>query len=393
MMYNNKIKKIKFYKFLWTFSLLLLISFLLSCSYDEPSQGSRFAISLEASDTIRIPTPNNIPEIAMSDKWSFDKDHLSFILSQENIKLYMYSFNKETWNNYNLSILSKNYISHSGLYGFLNDSILLYDLYNKNEVLLFNINSGSIVDKILMDEHYGIAHNSILKFYHNNEIIVLPVMYKNIFDDNYNEKSKTAVVIDWQSKNKIYIKNLKDIDTQNNRRVNTLIPDVLVDSGEIIVSYRNIDSLFSYDYNSHLRISKSCKDPFIINSLENKNLDNDFINAYLEEFNGLYKSILKDGPYFYRVSVSYPKFNGEIPSSEDELNNIMKNRQVTVSVLNERLDLITQSILKGINENNCFVRNGKIYLRSNHSSEGEILYIGYKVKKRKLTIEKQEVKL
>lgn len=367
-----------------TYIVVITISVILfhSCISNLNEKNPSYAYDLHIVDTININIANDIPEIAMSSKWSFNNDYLSFVTVDESVVLYRFKFSNNSWRIFNLSHLSKYYINQLGGYVFINDSSILLDHYPKGEILLFGLKSGSILQKIKIDNRFGIAHNDILKAYFDNKKLILPIMYMDIHDKAFNEKTKLAAIFNKKTNDIEYFGNYPSIGMTNEPRLNLMIPDITFDSVKMIVSFRNKDSIYSYNYSTETRESKICKDNFVNSNTKLNYTGDEMKDVFREEFHGLYKSIIHDKHYYYRVSVSYPDFNGDLPHLQSALNEITDSRQVTVTVLNKKLDIVAQSILPNINENNCFVRNEKIYLRSNQSSESRISFIGYKVQKK-----------
>lgn len=360
-----------------------MIISLITLSCGREINQDKFEYSLLNIDTIKIDVPTNIPEIAISDKWSYSNDILSFMTGSNNqTYLYCYQFDQQKFMVYRLSNLSKNLITHSASYGFIDDSTIVYDDYFKSELLVLSLNTGHVKKSYKYNELYGIAHNNTLKFYSDSLYFIWPFMYLKKDDPLFQSKTKLAMIVNKINNEKqIFGSYPSKIKINPESRLNLIIPDMICEKDKIVLNFRAEKELFVYSSKDSSIKSYPCKDPGV---LQNKNIHlsgDDIMDALEEELYGLYKTLLYDKKFkrYYRISVSYPDFQGDIPNSEEELQYLTKSRKVTVTVLNENFQIMAQSTLLNITENNPFIKNGILYMRRNIISEEVMHFIGFKL--------------
>lgn len=378
-MKNNATKN----KSVFPFSLYLMMSFLftLMVSCDEQRNKRKWEYTLVTKDTLTIDLPTNTPEIALSPKWSYSNGILSFMSEQHNENLlFSYHFDQQKFHTYALAKLSKGLINQASSFAFLNDSILIYDQYFNSELLLLSLKTGQIKNTYPYDELYGISHHSTLKFYSDSLQFIFPFMYLIIEDPLYLERSKLALVIHKQNGESQLIGSYpQKIMINPEPRLKIIVPDMICQKEQIVINFRGEKDLYVYSIQQDTLHEYPCEDPGVYQLTNRKSSGDDFEDAIMEELQGLYKTLLYDEKFhrYYRISVSYPGFRGDIPSSHEEFEAIGKNRKVTVTVMDEHFNILTQNTLTEINENNSFIREGLLYMRRNLNSEDKMQFMGF----------------
>jgi hypothetical protein len=342
---------------------------------------NKFEYTLVKHDSLLIPLPDTIPDIDVARTWANNDKYLSFLTDNNEIELFLFNYDNHKWSNLCLSCLEER-IEYYGPYDFINDSLILYAQAYKNNLLIININKKTVVEKFAFSPDYGPPFINHIKSYSNDSLIILPAMYLRRIDKNYTLNSKLAIKINKKTKEVSYFGQYPtNISFTENTSINLIVPDIIFHSNSFVVNFKDDMYLHILNYDTSIYKSILCRNEKIKQQNLKNNTGNEIKDALIEEFNGLYKDLLYDeiNNIYYRISVSYKEFNGNLPNSLEEVNRIGASRKIMVIVLDSNFNILTKTELSGLSETNCFTKNGKLYLRTSNKNENAMKFIGYKL--------------
>jgi len=366
-----------------------ILGILFSSCRNTPNLQKAYLYKLVQTDTLHINVPDTVPDISNAKKWSYNNHYFSWLTDINGIEIYRYNFRKKCFNRFCLNHEYKDQIKFPGPYSFLSDSILLYYHPYVNELLIINLNKREIDDVYYIPSGYGITGIDRLELFIDSSFIILPANSTSPLDEYFCDKNILAMKIDKKSKSITFLGRFPQSVNHNViPRLNIVIPDAIVHSNKMVLSYRAEKNILEYSIKVDTFASFLCEDIYH-KEQEYKYNTEDIKLVMSEEFSGLYKSLLfdKKNKRYFRISLSYPKYDGVLPSFSDNkayYKSIIKTRIVTVFVLDSKLEVIAKNQIEGVAIENCFIKNGTLYLKRRVDLEGEITFDGYSLADNKL---------
>ena len=353
----------------------------LSCS-NSKTNNSNFEYHLSKVDTISIFLPDTIPDINTARAWAYNQNYLSFLIKIDDITLYRYSFQEKMWDKICISCIEDTRIEFTGIFSFINDSIIMYNHSYKDELLLLNFNSRKLIEKYSYSPNYGLSTESPLNIYFDDTSYMIPILYNERIDDAYKSNANLAVIINKKTKHSRYIAPFPpSFKMKKNSSLKLIIPDMIINPSSLIMSFKGEEQLYIFSLKDSAYSTKLCKDKNVLNHHDYSTTEDYMNGALLEELTGMYKIFAYDktDSLYYRISWAYPEYRGNKPSINKETYNILSQWELTVSVLDKNLEIIAQNSLNDVSIVNHMLRDGKLYLRQWISPENKINFIGFEL--------------
>ncbi len=361
-----KYKTLKFQVFLL---IVTIIISLISCN-NKSKKSSEFEYELKILDTTHLLLPNKLPDLISLNSWYANDKYLAFLFNINTLKLFKFNFNKKNWTTINLNEIKNFHIEFAGPFAFLTDTTILYCHSYKKEVLILDIKNKLVLNKIKLNNDYGFPYLKSINAFSDSNKIVFPVYHNEVLNNFNRENSLLAAKYDKQNNKLSYFgKFPKYFNINKNSSLIYYTPCLLFNKNNYLINFRGEDSVYLSDYNSNSNKGFLCKDQFVSEFNGIQESENDIENLFTEEFHGYYKTLLFDehNNVYYRISISYPNFDGKIKKPTDELNKVFENRKITATVLNKDLKIICQTPINNIPTNTDylpFTRKGKLQFLS-----------------------------
>jgi hypothetical protein len=365
------------------FLLILCFYFIISCSRNN-KPNIKFDYGLVNYDSLSLSLPDTIPDINLAKSWSHNQNYLSIIFNAKNLVIYRFGFKKKKWSSICLNCSDKYLIEHPGSFDFLNDSTIIIVNQYKHELLLIDLNNKSVLKKYLLSPDYSMPQFSKLKIFSNQSCIYLPVWYLNRIDNSYGNNARLALKIDRKTDEISYFGNFpSNIEINKNSSLNNITPDIIFQADCFVLNFKKDKQLYKFDYKLNKYFQINCPDLNINDKKLGSASEDEIKNAVAEELSGQYKRLLYDeiNRLYYRISVSYPAYKGDLTNNRDEILKLFKSHEVMISVLDSNLKILCQKKIEGVTEHHCFTRNGILYLKKESNEENCVKYFGFKLRK------------
>jgi|GEM_PF-3439143 len=381
---NNTYTKLTLWKTYYLSCISIFLS-LLSCDANRKTTSQNYDLQLVFSDSITIEVPDTIPDINHANSWFYKDNKISYLINIDELTIYEYDFITKYWNKICISRLQDYIIEYHGPFGYINDSTIIYSHSYKSELLLIDLINKKVIKKYDLPEDCKIVQTNNLDYFVDTTILIVQSMYDGWINESYIEVAKLSIEVNRESGDIVSIAPYpEEYQIDERTTIKQILPDMVLFKDSIVMSFKTEPLLYIYNRKDSTFRLAQCKDQNIKSHTGYSFTGNVFKDAILEEFTGLYKEFIYDNKskLYYRISLGYPNFSGEIPRSREEINKITSTRQFTVSVLDSNLNMISQNTLEGVSEINHFSKDGKLYLRTATSNESEINFIGFKLIKK-----------
>lgn len=265
-----------------------------------------------------------------------------------------------------MSCIDEYPIKYRGPFSFLNDSIILYFHSYKKEILFINYIKNKVIKSIKLKDNLTFSSYDDIQINFKDSVLRMPAMSNQYIDNDYFNNSFVGLDVDLS---KDSIKKRFNYPSNSgltaNHEFSLLKPEAIFLENKVVLNFQSLDKLYVFHDSINAYIEYINPGQNIINNKQYVfNEDMDIERKLLIEFSGLYKRLIYDDlkDLYYRIMITYPDFDGRIPSSREKLNRIIASRKTTVSVMNGGFKEIACNSISGVSDFMCFASDGKLYM-------------------------------
>ena len=334
-------------------------------------------------DSLILPLYDSISDPALEKIWNYDDHSISFLKNDNELILYRYFWKNKRWNTVCFNCFDKYLTDKPGPFSFLNDSCIIMGPKYTGKILLIDIKNKTILEKYKLPVNYAMSPVSPISLYYDSLSIFLPVWNNSRINSDFLRNSYLIAKINRLNGSIELISKLpKDFIIKSpplKRKL--IIPGVLFIKDKVVLNFQKENKVYIKSLSDTVYTGIEAGNPNIVNNYELRHFSNDIQEAFSDELSGNYKRLLFDDrkKTFYRISVFYPDFKGEIPNDINEMKKLFEKRKIMISAFDSNFNNITNPVIAGYSDLNCFVFDGKLYLRSEINSENIIKFFSFKV--------------
>lgn len=355
--------------------LQIVIILLLFYNCNSNKTKNIYPTSIIRLDSVCYIVPDTIPVIEMGN-WDYCEGIFAYtVVKKDHTDLISLNLITSEWN---VIPLPKDLTN--GVISFVDNKIIIYLDKYKKKISKFSLidRKTECIEELSFDRVFATSNSGNFNLQYSEDRLLIPTLPEMRLNEDF-FKSEILTIFDLKNQIKKDVLNYpKEFLTHHNINVSNSIADFVFVGDTVIYSFKKDKNLYYFNVSSENSFS------FIV---EDKNISNDKIDeedkmkhAIISAFKGQYLHLIYDKyrDVFYRISSHYVGYNNEFPKDKLSLNKLLKSREIQVSVIDRKFNVIAKNVFSEVTESSFFITKEGLFLRSMHeTNENEMKFVKF----------------